>query len=309
MQEAQIAADDMKATTGIYDASLGQRSNETSGKAINARKQEGDVANFHYADNLERALEHTGRVLIDLIPKIYDNERVVRLMGEDGTEKQATINQVLYGMDGMPVMINDLSAGRFDVRVSIGPSYSTKRMEAADSMMQFLQAYPQAAPAIADLVVKNSDWAGADEIAKRLKNMVPPELLNDPEDPDAEQPPPAPPDPMQQLQVMGAQKEVEKVAAEVEKIQTETMLTKAKIAEIGAKIESGEIQAKADKTRVETELLPHQQAQKAIDAERNFGLKDRQQGRSEYESDRGDFREQERSEREERQRTAEQQNS
>ena len=287
MQEAQIAADDMKATTGIYDAALGARSNEQSGRAIMARQQEGDVANFHYADNLERALEHTGRVLIDLIPKIYDNERVIRLMGEDGTEEPAVINQVLYGVDGMPVMVNDLSAGRFDVRVSIGPSYSTKRMEAAEAMMQFLQAYPAAAPAIADLVVKNSDWAGADEIAKRLKNMVPPELLNDPEDPNAQNQPPPEPDPMQQLQMAGAQKEVEKVAAEVEKIQADTMLTKAKIAEIGAKVESGQYQATADKTRTETELLPHQQAQKAIDADRNFGLKDRQQQRSEYESDRG----------------------
>lgn len=308
IQEAQVASEDMKATTGIYDAALGARSNEQSGRAIMARQKEGDVANFHYADNLERALEHTGRVLIDLIPKIYDNERVIRLMGEDGTEEPAVINQVLYGMDGMPVMVNDLSAGRFDVRVSIGPSYSTKRMEAAEAMMQFLQAYPQAAPAIADLVVKNSDWAGADEIAKRLKNMVPPNLLVDPEDPNQQQQPQQP-DPVQELQLIGAQKEVEKIDADIEKVRTETMLTKAKIAEIGAKVESGQYQATADKTRTETELLPHQHAQKAIDAERNFGLKGRQQERSEYESDRGDIREQERSEREERQRAAEQQNS
>jgi hypothetical protein len=208
----------------------------------------------------------------------------------------------------MPVMVNDLSAGRFDVRVSIGPSYSTKRMEAAEAMMQFLQAYPAAAPAIADLVVKNSDWAGADEIAKRLKNMVPPNLLVDPEDPNQQQQPPQP-DPMQEMQMMGAQKEVEKIAAEVEGTQAKTELTRAQTAEIAARISSGQYQATADKTRTETELLPHQQAQKALDAERNFGLKGRQQGRSEYESDRGDFREQERSEREERQRTAEQQNS
>ncbi len=287
VQEAQIASDDMKATTGIYDASLGQRSNEQSGRAIQARQREGDVANFHYADNLSRALEHTGRILIDLIPKIYDNERVVRLMGEDGSEEPMVINRVLYGMDGMPVMVNDISAGRFDVRVNIGPSYSTKRLESADAMMQFVQAFPAAAPVIGDLVAKNQDWPGAEEIAKRLRNLVPPQVLADPEDPNAPQPPDPMDDPAMQLQMASAQKELEKTDAEIEKTRAETRLTEAKIAELGEKIASGEVHAKADKTRVETELMPHKQQ------------------RAEFESDRGDYREQERASREEQRAAAE----
>lgn len=275
IQEAQAAAEDLKATTGIYDASLGNKSNEQSGRAILARQREGDTANFHYSDNMTRALEHTGRILVDLIPKIYDTERVIRLMGEDGQEESIAINKVLYGENGMPVMINDLSAGRFDIRVNIGPSYATKRLEAAAAMMEFLGAYPAAAPVIGDLIAKNMDWPGADEIAKRLRNMLEaqmPQVLVDKDDPNAEPPPEQPPDPAQELQMMGAQKQIEKVDAEIEKIRAETRLTEAKVVEVGDKISAGEVHAKADKTRVEAELLPEKHMQQAIDAEREAQL-------------------------------------
>jgi hypothetical protein len=193
VQEALAAAEDMKRTTGIYDASLGSKSNEQSGIAINQRQIQGDTANYHYGDNLQRSLEHCGRVLIDLIPKVYDNERVIRILGEDDQEDFVPINQVVMGQDGMPVMVNDLSVGRFDIRVRIGRSADSKRLETADALFNFAKAFPDAAPLIADLVAKNSDWPGADEIAKRLRNMIPPQALVDPDDPNA---PPAP-DPTQ----------------------------------------------------------------------------------------------------------------
>lgn len=195
MQEASLAAEDLKSTTGIHDASLGAKSNETSGRAIFARQREGDVANYHFSDNLERALHYAGRILIDLIPKIYDSERIVRLMGEDDSEEFVPINQVIYGIDGVPQMINDLSTARFDVRVSIGPSYSTKRMETAASLVEFLKTIPNAAPLISDLVAKSLDFPGAEEVAKRLKNTIPPNILADPDDPESQ--PPPPPDPME----------------------------------------------------------------------------------------------------------------
>lgn len=229
MQEAQIAGDDMKAVTGIYDAALGRQSNETSGVAIGRRQLESDVANYHFADNLQRSLEYAGRVLIDLIPKIYDNERVVRLMGEQGSEEQeefVPINRVVMGVNGMPVMINDLSAARFDVRVKIGKSYSTKRAEAADSLLQFVQAVPAAGQIAGDLIAKNFDWPGSDELAKRLKNTVPPELLVDPEDPNAPQPPG--PDPiMQQMAALEAQQkqaDIAKTNAETENKRMDTLV-------------------------------------------------------------------------------------
>lgn len=194
MQQAQLASEDMKATTGIYDSALGAKSNETSGVAIGRRQVEADTANYHFADNLQRSLEYCGRILVDLIPKVYDSERVVRLMGAkpDDEEQVVTINQVVMGVDGEPVMLNDLSAGSFDVRVSVGRSFQTRRQESAESMAAFMQAAPQAAPLIMDLYAKAMDWPDADEIAKRLKAMVPPQALADPDAP------PPPPDPMQQ---------------------------------------------------------------------------------------------------------------
>lgn len=195
VKEAELADGDMKATTGIYDASLGARSNETSGIAIRRREHQGDTANYHYGDNLQRSMWHAGRILIDLIPKVYDNERVIRCLGEDDSEEHVQINKVVMGVDGAPIVINDLSVGRFDVRASIGSSYSTKRMEAADTLMEYLKTDPQAVPMVRDLVAKNFDWPVADEMAKRFKNSIPPALLVDPDDPKAP-PPPPPPDPL-----------------------------------------------------------------------------------------------------------------
>ncbi len=203
LQEALNAADDMKAIIGLYDASLGARSNETSGKAIMARQREGDVATFHFIDNLARAIRHTGRVLIDLIPKVYTSERVVRVIGEDGTPAEKQINKPFPQQDenGQPVMqeeqdeygqkiqtavmaMHDLTVGKYDLTVTTGPSYTTRREEAAAQMVEFVRSYPDSAPLIGDLVAKNLDWPGADEIAKRLqavnpalqKEQIPPEL-------------------------------------------------------------------------------------------------------------------------------------
>lgn len=196
LQEALNASDDMKAIVGIYDASLGARSNETSGKAIMARQREGDVATFHFIDNLSRAIRHTGRILIDLIPKVYTEERIIRVMGEDGTPKSVKVNtqepQPVMGPNGQPeadeegnVMqaIYDLTSGKYDLTVTSGPSFTTRREEAAMQMTEFIRAFPAAAPVIGDLLAKNLDWPGADEIAKRLEaispanqNKIPPEV-------------------------------------------------------------------------------------------------------------------------------------
>ncbi|MDR3439871.1 portal protein [Telmatospirillum sp.] len=169
IQEALNASDDMKAIMGIFDPSLGERSNETSGRAILARQRQGDRGTFHFADNLSRAITHTGKILIDLIPQVYNEERVVRVIQQDGTQLTASVNQ--KQADG--TVLNDLSVGKYDIVVDSGPSYETRRDEAAAEMLDLLHAFPQAAPAISDLLVKNLDWPGADEIAERLKAMQP----------------------------------------------------------------------------------------------------------------------------------------
>jgi hypothetical protein len=180
MQEALSASDDMKAIMGLHDASLGAASNETSGRAILARQREGDVSSFHFIDNLARSLRHGGRILIDLIPKVYGTARVIRVLGQDGTAQAVPVNQGQGGA-GSPAAgelgriekIYDLTVGKYDLTVESGPSFTTRREEAASQMIELIRAYPQAAPLIGDLLAKNLDWPGADEIAQRLSAMLP----------------------------------------------------------------------------------------------------------------------------------------
>ncbi len=179
VNESGQAADEMKATTGVYDASLGAQSNEISGIAIQARTGQGDISALHYQDNLMATLNHLGRALIDLIPRIYDSERVVGIIGEDETHEPVRINVPVMGTNGKPMLINDLNQGTYDVRVKTGPSYATRRAEAADAMLQFIQVVPQAATVAADLVARNMDWPGADEIADRLKRTLPPQITGE----------------------------------------------------------------------------------------------------------------------------------
>lgn len=197
-QEIMISDQELHDTTGLQQASLGKKSNEQSGRAILARQREGDVANYAYYDNLGRAVSYCGRVLLDLIPKIYDTARIVRILGEDGSERFVPINQPVEveQPDGSVIeRVFDLTTGKYDVVVSIGPSYSTQRDEAAENMIALMNAAPQVAPLIADLFVRNQDWPGAEEISERLKAMLPPQVAGG-----QGQPPPGPPvDPMDQM--------------------------------------------------------------------------------------------------------------
>lgn len=178
MQEALSAADDVKRITGKHEASLGMASNETSGKAIIARQREGDVSTFHFIDNLTRAIRHSGRIMVDLIPKVYSTPRIVRILGEDGTSDEKRINQAYEDAQGKQ-RIHDVRTGRYDVAVKAGPSFTTRREEAATQMMELVRVFPDAAPIIGDLLAKNLDWPGADEIAKRLEKMLPPNLKDE----------------------------------------------------------------------------------------------------------------------------------
>ena len=182
LQEALNAMDDMKDIMSIHDASRGARSNETSGRAIIARQRQGDTATFHFQDNMSRSIRHAGRIIIDLIPKVYDGPRIVRVMGEDGTAENRKVNQPQVDERGQPLMdqngkalqaMHDLTVGKYDLTVSAGPSYATRREESAQQMTEIIRAFPQAAPYIADIMARNFDWPGADEIAERFAKMNP----------------------------------------------------------------------------------------------------------------------------------------
>lgn len=261
-QEMQQAEHDIQAAIGMYAASLGQQSNEKSGRAIMARQREGDVATFHYHDNLNRAIRHLGRILLDLIPKIYDSKRVVRLLNEDGTTKDAKVDPRLpvpvAKADGMEIF--NLGAGVYDVETATGPSFTTKRLEAAESMMEIAQGNPQVWSTHGDLIVKAMDWPGADDFAKRTKALMPPEMLKAIEAAENEDGP----DPKMQQLVEAANREIQmreealqRAAQKVQELESQ-LKTKAEMAE--AKEKEVEIKAyEAETKRVEM-LMPYMTA-------------------------------------------------
>jgi len=175
-QIAMGASDDIKAETGQYDASLGQKSNETSGRAIMARQREGDTATFHYVDNLARAVRHVGRIILDMIPRIYDTQRIALILGEDDSQSNVTIDPKnpeamteYRDEQGEIKRIFNPNIGTYDIYTTTGPSFTTRRVEAVEAMTSMTQANPQLWQVIGDLLIKNMDWPGAEEMADRMK--------------------------------------------------------------------------------------------------------------------------------------------
>lgn len=180
-QGLRLANEDMKETTGIYDPSLGNKSNATSGRGINAQKEQGETANYHFVDNLSRSLRHCGRIILEAIPFYYDTPRILRIIGEDGgVEKMQPVNGAQDGeATDVTAPVFDFTVGRYDAVVDTGPSFLTRRQEASVGMSEFIRVFPQAAPIIGDLYAKGQDWPLANEIGERLKTMLPPGVLKE----------------------------------------------------------------------------------------------------------------------------------
>jgi len=186
MAAAQSMTTDLMQVVGIFDPSQLPQGN-ISGKALQGQQQQVDMTNFHYYDNLTRSIRQTGRIILDLVPKIYDRERVLRIIGDDGKPEILTINQ--YGQDeeGIDKILNDVTVGEYDVVMDTGPGYNSKRQEAVDSMMALFAADPTLIQQAGDLLVRNMDFPGAETIADRLavnnplakvddKSKVPPRI-------------------------------------------------------------------------------------------------------------------------------------
>lgn len=167
MAAAQSMTTDLMQVVGIFDPAQLPTGN-LSGKALQGQQQQVDMTNFHYYDNLTRSIRQTGRIILDLIPKIYDKERVMRIIGDDGKPEILTINQ--YGQDeeGIERILNDVTVGEYDIVMDTGPGYNSKRQEAVESMMALFAADPTLIQQAGDLLVRNMDFPGADTIADRL---------------------------------------------------------------------------------------------------------------------------------------------
>jgi len=181
------ASDDIKSTTGQYDPALGAESNERTGRAIMARQRQTATGTYHYVDNLARAVRYVTRQIVDLIPKIYDTQRIARIIGMDGEVSMARIDPsqpqpVREIRDESGILLAKIynpGIGKYDVRVTTGPSYMTQRQEALESMSTLLQGNPQLWAVAGDLFVKHMDWPGAQELSQRLAKTLDPKLLSD----------------------------------------------------------------------------------------------------------------------------------
>ena len=185
-QALQNSAEHMIATTGVrFDATKQERMNDESGVAVRELGRKTDLGSFHYVDNLCRSLRHSGRILVDLIPKVYDENRIVTILNADDSEESIRIDphqneafkQEPRGQAKASQKVFNPRRGRYGVTITIGPSFATKRIEAAESMMAFAKAMPQSAQLIADLIAKYQDWEGAEEMAARLAKAVPAQFL------------------------------------------------------------------------------------------------------------------------------------
>jgi hypothetical protein len=241
LNEAQVNTQDMKDVTGIHDASLGIKSNETSGRAIMARQREGDIASLTYYDNGNASVLEAGDVINQLIGQIYDGTRIVRIIGEDESTKLVNIN------DPNDPESPNIAIGKYDVAITTGASYTTRRVEAADAMMEAVQVFPQMMEVAGDLVAKAQDWPGAEELAERLRKTIPPQLLSDKEKKEMGDQPDVQGMMQQQAQM---QEQMQQGMQELQKLQQENLLLKTKADIEAKKIEIDHFKAETDRLKV-----------------------------------------------------------
>lgn len=253
MAMGRNANDDIKATTGIFDASLGSRSNETSGVAINARDRQGETSNYHFTDNLHVTMRHAGRCIVDMWPKVMDTQRTLRILGEDKKMSSVEINKPIPPEQQRPdpktgaieTLLNDMTVGVYDVTIGVGPSYDTLRQEAVDSMLQTVQSWPKLMDVAGDKIVRAMDWPGSEEIADRIEKTLPTELRDKPDGGESGEdtgPPPLPPEVQQRLQEQDRamqnlmdQLDQAKIGMDKAKLQADTQI---RVAEINAESRS-----------------------------------------------------------------------
>jgi hypothetical protein len=258
IQAKMGAGEDIKATTGQYDASLGQQGNERSAKAIVAREKQGDVGTYHYVDNLARAIRHITRQVVDMIPKIYDTQRIARIIGAEGDVSMVKFNPMqpepvkeVRDMEtgGLIEKIYNPGVGTYDVMVTTGPGYMTKRQEALDAMSQILQTNPQLWAVAGDLFIKNMDWPGAQEMAARFKKILDPKVLEEGD---------------QSPEIAAAQQQMEAMAQElnnlsdiIENIQNSVEQREVDIKEYKAQVDAYDAETKRI-TAVQNSMTPEQ---------------------------------------------------
>jgi len=243
---------DLKAVVGIYDPTQLPNGNQ-SGKAINGMQQQSDMTNFHYYDNLTRSIRQTGRIIVDLIPHIYDKERVLRIIGADGKGELVTLNKPSVDEQGVEKVLNDVTVGEYDIVMETGPGYASKRAEAVDSMMGLFQAEPALVQVAGDLLVRNMDFPGADVIADRLAASNPMAQIDDKSD--------VPP--QVQMQLAQSKKMIQDLEQQISQM-TMDMKYRASVEEYKQQAETQRKQMDIDVRREDTHIRTATQAQDTV---------------------------------------------
>lgn len=223
IQASLQSSDDMKAVLGVYDASLGARGNEVSGRAINARKQEGDTATYNFVDNLSMGVGYMATVIAELIPVYYDSKRTIRIITPDNKQ----ITQRING-EGEPRIFD----AQYDLVLDTGPSFSTQRQESVAIITELSQNFPKLLEVAGDVAIRNMDFKGSDEIADRLKRTLPPQVVGEDADPETKLA-------AAQTQLDAAKQAIQALTGQVEedkvKLQTQALELKNKAGELRIK--------------------------------------------------------------------------
>jgi hypothetical protein len=208
MAAAQTINQDIATLMGIYDPSQ-QLPGNMSGKALNGQQQQVDLTNFDFYDNLTKSIQHTGKIILDLIPHVYDSQRVMRIIGPDGKPDLVGINEAKQDEQGVWKVMHDMSVGKYDVVMDTGPGYNSKRQEAVESMINMLEVDPALMQQAGDLIFRNMDFPGADIIADRLAAANPLAQIDDK----------SPVPPQVQMQLKNAQTQMQKMQQQMQQMQ------------------------------------------------------------------------------------------
>ena len=240
---------DLQAVVGIFDPSQLPQGIQ-SGKSIQGQQMQADMTNFHYYDNLTRSIRHTGRIILDLIPKIYDRERVMRIIGDDGKPEMVTLNQPGTDENGISKILNDVTVGEYDVVMDTGPGYNSKRQEAVDSMMSLLGADPNLMQQAGDLIFRNMDFPGADIIADRLAAINPLSQIDE----KSEVPPQA------QMMIAQGKKTIEQLQQQIQMMQMDSKYRASVQEQVQAaetEREKMRLQVRREDTQMRTDTTAH----------------------------------------------------
>ena len=262
LTDVQISSDDIKSTTGIYDASLGQRSNETSGRAIRERQLQGNIATYEFVDELVESIKYTGEIFVNMIPKIYDAERQIRILGEDDREEVMMINKPQLDLQtGETIIINDLNRGHYDIKVTTGPSFSTRRSETAEQLGTLFGQNPQMAQMGADIYFKSLDLVGADELVERVRKAGIKAGMIEPNE-------------EEKKELTAGQQQQQQIKAQA--MQMEMAMKQAEIANEQAEARERESKTMLNTIKAQVEQLELAQAQQDLEAQRIAAMRLRQ---------------------------------